>query len=173
MTILYVSWLFLVGDSRQFIDYYHKLWIDINNGLEAINKDMRVLRFSVINRKLGQPLYMLLLRRLKLCCNSRVLCVVYNSYLFRPKYLHTIVQTKISTISYSGHKCMHGELLQRQGYSSLQVVKRVGLGSIGDVGVFSCPSFLVTYKFIQKAELHISSNLGLGHLTCAIQVVSV
>ena len=136
MTIFFVKWLFLVGDSRQFIDYYHKLWIDINNGLEAINKDMRVLRFSVINRKLGQPLYMLLLRRLKLCCNSRVLCVVYNSYLFRPKYLHTIVQTKISTISYSGHKCMHGELLQRQGYSSLQVVKGFGLGSIGDVGPF-------------------------------------
>ena len=150
MTIFHVKRLFLVVDSRQFIDYYHKQWansgesnwfagaslIDINNGLEAINKDMRVLRFSVINRKLGQPLYMLLLRRLKLCCNSRVLCVVYNGYLFRPKYLHTIVQTKISTISYSGHKCMHGELLQRQGYSSLQVVKGFGLGSIGDVGPF-------------------------------------
>ena len=67
------------GRVDSYIDYYHKQWansgesnwfagasfIDINNGLGAVNKDMKVLRFSVINRKLGHPLYMLLLRRLK------------------------------------------------------------------------------------------------------------
>ena len=72
----YVKWLSPgSGKVDSFIDYYHEQWvnsgesnwfagagpIDINNGLEAINKDIKVLRFSVINRKLGHPLYMLLL----------------------------------------------------------------------------------------------------------------
>ena len=78
--MFYVKWLSLGNEKvDSFIDYYHEQWvnsgesnwfagagpIDINNGLEAINKDIKVLRFPMINRKLGHPLYMLLLRRLK------------------------------------------------------------------------------------------------------------
>ena len=70
-TMFYVKWLSLGSEKiDSFIDYYHEQWvnsgesnwfagagpIDINNGLEAINKDIKVLRFSVINRKLGHPL---------------------------------------------------------------------------------------------------------------------
>ena len=65
-TIFYVKWLSLGSEKvDSFIDYYHKQWassgesnwfagvsiIDINNGLGAINKDMKVLRFSVIDKQ--------------------------------------------------------------------------------------------------------------------------
>ena len=44
---------------------------------------------------------------------------------------------RVTNSKYFGlNNCMHGELLQRQGYSSLQVVKGFGLGSIGDFGPF-------------------------------------
>ena len=66
-----MEWLSLGNEKvDSFIDYYHEQqvnsgesnWfagagpIDINNGLEAINKDIKVLKFSVINRMLGHSL---------------------------------------------------------------------------------------------------------------------
>ena len=41
-----------------------------------------------------------------------------------------------NSIYFGLNNCMHGELLQGQDYSGLQVVKGFGLGSIGDVGSF-------------------------------------